>query len=150
MATVNQAITNKGSGPQNRRFALVLVRCFGRYGSRCSMRSILILLIFLTSCATQNDRLPSVDRLCNFDEKQKEIAWSNVVNSLIMNYPEHSKYCEINEPASSQTFNVVSGECRVYLGCTGTVEGHMLSHGDWVVTINEATQEVIEFHDVTW
>ena len=31
MATVNQAITNKGSGPQNRRFALVLVRCFGRY-----------------------------------------------------------------------------------------------------------------------
>ncbi|WP_460997374.1 hypothetical protein, partial [Simiduia litorea] len=92
------------------------------------MRIVLILSIFLASCSAQESVLPSTERSCNFTAQQQKSAWSNVTAQLIERYPDHAKFCETNVPASSKVFEVVNGECRVYLACAQTVEGHSLLH----------------------
>ena len=116
-----------------------------------SMKGISMLsTIFIVSCASQQHSFSEPEHMCALDSEQKEMAWRNVIDTLIQRYPEHSKYCETEALASSKMFAVQNDECQVYLACAKSVNGSSLLHGDWIVTINEQTQEVIEFHDVVW
>lgn len=116
-----------------------------------SMKRVLLLsIIFIASCTSQKHSFSKSERLCALNAEQKEVAWQNVVEALIQEYPEHSQYCETEALASSKLFTVLNGECRVYLACAKSANGSTLLHGDWIVTVNEKTQEVIAFYDVAW
>jgi hypothetical protein len=114
------------------------------------MRALIVLSIFLSACVSQEGSFAEYEGACDLSNQQKEKAWKNVTDELINRYPDHAPYCETEDPASSKLFSVVDGECRVYIACAKPVNGGYLLHGDWIVTINEKTQEVISFYDVVW
>ena len=87
---------------------------------------------------------------CDLTEQQKAIVWKNVTDALTENYPEVLKYCETEVTPSSQTFIVVNDVCRAYITCVKTVDGVDILHGDFIVEVDETTQEVRGFYDVPW
>ncbi len=112
--------------------------------------AIAILTIFFLGCSNTGDHFAKVERKCKFSSDQKESAWSNVITYVRSEYPDHAKYCELNESSESQEFLVVEGECRIYLGCSNQIEGEVLLHGDMLVVVDEKTQKAIKVYGVKW
>ena len=124
-------------------------RTLRRYGSIMKF-TITLLTIFLLSCSSTGNNFAKVERECLFDQAQKLRAWSNIVTHVKSEYPRHAEFCDLNRSYSDRSFNVVDGECRIYLGCSNQVSNEVLSHGDMLVVINEETQEVIKAYGVKW
>ena len=78
------------------------------------------------------------------------IVGKNVTDALTENYPEVLKYCETKVTPNSRTFIVVNDVCRAYIRCVKTVDGVDILHGNFIVEIDETTQEVRGFYDVPW
>lgn len=106
--------------------------------------------LFIGGCSTQGGQSAKVDRECDFSSAEQEVAWSNVLSHVRSEYPQHAMFCELEEPASQQRFLVLKGECRVYLGCSKSVDGEFLTHGDMLVVVDKKTQKVIEAYGVKW
>jgi hypothetical protein len=87
---------------------------------------------------------------CKLTERQKDIAWKNVIEALAETYPEHLKYCEVKPTTYARTLVIVNGICRANVACVKTVDGVDILHGDFTVEVDETTQEVRGFIDVAW
>lgn len=87
---------------------------------------------------------------CKLTEQQKDIAWKNVIEALAEKYPEHLKYCEVKPTTYARTLVVVNGICRANVACAKTVDGVDILHGDFIMEVDETTQEVQGFIDVAW
>lgn len=111
---------------------------------------IAILTIILWGCSNTGYQFAKVDRKCKFNQEQKEMAWRNVVSHVRSEFPDHAKFCELNEQSKNQEFLVVEGECRIYLGCASQVDGEVLLHGDMLVVVDENTQKAIRAYGVKW
>lgn len=106
--------------------------------------------ILFAGCTSQSDHFAKVERECNFSPAEQKRAWNNIVVHVRSEYPVHSTFCELDESAEQQSFLVVEGECRVYLGCSKNIDGEFLMHGDMLVVLDEETQEVKKAYGVKW
>ena len=115
------------------------------------MTKLLIpITLLIAGCSAPQGDWAKVERKCNFSSQEREVAWRNVISHVRSEYPEHARFCELEESAKKQRFLVVKDECRVYLGCSKTVDGEFLTHGDMLVVINEDTREVTKAYGVKW
>ncbi|UTF60124.1 hypothetical protein [Gilvimarinus sp. DA14] len=108
------------------------------------------IILFVVGCSSTNEQWATVERDCQFTSAEREAAWGNVVSHVRSEHEDHAKFCELEESSEQQSFLVVQGECRVYLGCSKTVDGEFLTHGDMLVVVDEKTQEVVRAYGVKW
>lgn len=109
-----------------------------------------LLATLLSSCATHNYPWAEPQGPCALTERQKNIAWRNAARVMKELRPKHSEYCELDRPAAKQTFIIVEGKCRTYLGCGKSIDDGYLLHGDVFIYINRNTLEVEGIYDVEW
>ena len=87
---------------------------------------------------------------CNLTNQQAAIAWKNVLKELAEKYPEYLKYCEMTPRPTTKIFMVVNDVCLTRIQCAKNVDSVNILNGDFIVEVDETTQEVGSFIDVPW
>ena len=112
--------------------------------------AILLLSTCLSALAVAELNIVKIGGPCDLTDQQRHTTWKNVTNTLTEKYPLVLEYCETDIAPSIKSFIVVDGKCRTKIACVKTVDGVDIMHGDFVVIIDETTQEVKEIHGVPW
>ena len=112
--------------------------------------AISLLSICLSALAVAEFNIVRIEGPCDLTDQHRYTAWKNVTRALTEKHPQASEYCETDIAPSAKTFIVVDGECRTIVACVKTFDGVDIIHGDFIVVIDEPTQEVREFKGVPW
>lgn len=110
----------------------------------------LLLSICLSAIAEAELNIVRIEGLCDLTDQQRHTAWKNVTKAVTEKYPLVSEYCETDIVPNIKAFIVVNGECRTNVACVKTVDGVDILQGDFIIVIDEATQEVREINGVPW
>ena len=112
--------------------------------------AVLLLSICLSTLAVAELNIVRVEGPCDLTDQQRHTAWKNVTKAVAEKYPLVAEYCETDIVPNVKAFIVVDGVCRTNVACVKTVDGVDIMHGDFIVVIDETTQEVREFNGVPW
>jgi hypothetical protein len=83
-------------------------------------------------------------------EQQREVARGNVLEVLTEKYPGLSKYRGTEPAPNAKKFTIVNGVRRTYVSCIKTVDGEDILRGDFIVELDESTQELRWVLDAKW
>lgn len=106
---------------------------------------VLVFLPLLSAC------VPTPKHVCDLSTVNKSKVLGNVWTEMNKRHPGHSAFCATDKSADQFSFNSGKGECRIYLPCGESgAKGQILLHGDWIITFDPISSEVMEFYDVAW
>ncbi|KAA9129667.1 hypothetical protein F3N42_14985 [Marinihelvus fidelis] len=87
---------------------------------------------------------------CKLTGEQRDRAWINFIKTISKDHPDFLRHCDPKLYPQWNSMRLVNDVCRASVACAKNVDGVDILRGEFVVEVDQETQEIQRVLEVPW